>query len=113
VQVSAQDRRSLPKDQPITRHNKGHYNHFTVPVLDQSVSINVGLVPGPAFCPGAGTAERPQEKLYEWTTATLKLIYRSNLRSNLRSTEEIQKVVRIYPIFLAHRTLLQQTVYRS
>ena len=23
-----------------------------------------GLVPGPVLCPGAGAAERPQEKLY-------------------------------------------------
>jgi hypothetical protein len=29
------------------RPNKGHYKHFIVPVLDQSVSIIVGLVPVP------------------------------------------------------------------
>ena len=40
-----------------------------MPVLDQSVSIGAGLVPGLALCPGAGAAERPQEMLYlsfEW-----------------------------------------------
>ena len=35
-----------------------------MPVLDQSVSISAGLVPGPALCPGADAAERPQEMLY-------------------------------------------------
>ena len=46
------------------RPNKGHDKHFSVPVLDQSVSISGSLVPGPALCPGAGAAERPQEILY-------------------------------------------------
>jgi hypothetical protein len=41
------------------RPNKGYYKHFSVLVLDQSVSISVCLVPGPALCPEA--AERPQE----------------------------------------------------
>jgi hypothetical protein len=45
------------------RPNKGHYKHFTVPVLDQSVSISVGLVSGPTLCLGAGAAERTQEIL--------------------------------------------------
>jgi hypothetical protein len=36
-----------------------------VPVLDHLVSISAGLVPEPAFCRGAGVAERSQETLYE------------------------------------------------
>jgi hypothetical protein len=32
--------------------------------LDHFVSISAGLVPEPALCPGAGTAERSQETLY-------------------------------------------------
>ena len=35
-----------------------------MPVLYHAVSISAGLVPGPALCPGAGAAERPQEILY-------------------------------------------------
>jgi len=35
-----------------------------VPVLDHLVSVSAGLVPEPALCPGAGTAERSQETLY-------------------------------------------------
>jgi hypothetical protein len=43
---------------------KGHDKHFTVPVLDQSVSISAGLLLGSALCQDAGAAERPQEILY-------------------------------------------------
>jgi hypothetical protein len=46
------------------RPNKDHYKHFTVPVLDQPVSISAGLVPRPVLCPDASAAKRPQEILY-------------------------------------------------
>jgi hypothetical protein len=32
--------------------------------LDHLVSVSAGLVPEPALCPGAGTAERSQKTLY-------------------------------------------------
>jgi hypothetical protein len=35
------------------RPNKGNHQHFTVPVLDQSVSISAGFVPALGLCPGA------------------------------------------------------------
>jgi hypothetical protein len=45
------------------RPKKGNDEYFSVPVLDQSVSISAGLVPEPALCLGACTAERSQETL--------------------------------------------------
>ena len=41
-----------------------YFLRFCGAVLDQLISISSCLVPGPAFCPGAGAAERPQEILY-------------------------------------------------
>ena len=35
-----------------------------MPVWTGLLAVDVGLVPGPALCPGAGAAERPQEILY-------------------------------------------------
>jgi hypothetical protein len=43
-----------------------HDKSVDVLVLDYSVSISASLVPGPALCPGAGAAERPQEILYKF-----------------------------------------------
>jgi hypothetical protein len=46
------------------RPKKGHDEYFSVPVFDHLVSFSAGLVPEPALCPGAGTAERSQETLF-------------------------------------------------
>ena len=35
-----------------------------MPVLGHLILISAWLVKGPALCPGAGAAERPQEKVY-------------------------------------------------
>jgi hypothetical protein len=56
------------------RPNKGHDKHFSVPVLDQSVSISASLVPGPALCPGACAADRPQEILYFENVTFLRIL---------------------------------------
>jgi hypothetical protein len=44
---------------------------FIRPVWTGLLAVNVGLVPGPALCPGAGAAERLQEILYSQLSDTL------------------------------------------
>jgi hypothetical protein len=64
---------------------------FIRPVWAGLLAVSVGLVPGPAHCPGAGAAERPQEILYFFRNFRLIQFFSENFKHKLDKDIRLQK----------------------